>query len=680
MQYKSEILIQKTIDEEGHDPLQLKPKSNKYIWVSCRVCGEPNRVKRSKFLDSNAHAECRKEELRNVNKAEFSKKMKDGLMAKYGVEHSSHLAQTVERRKEAWIKKYGVDNPSKSDEIKQKKSNTCMRNHGAEHPLQCSDILEKQTNTMIEKYGVRRPAQMASVVEKMKKTSMERWGFENAMQNRTVASRVSKTWKSIIEQYPEEYPIVTILRDVEHQIWEDLKTVSLIKIAEKYGINPKSLRSALITDEFRDRYYKTYCFPKTQKQNEICDFIKSILPNSVVVPNCKFAIAPKELDIYVPEFKFAVELNGSFWHSTAFLDEHVAKTKHYIKTQMCREKDIFLLQIFEHDWDEKKEQICNYIKTKLNLNTKKISARKCIITTETNLDFFEQNHIQGNARGAIKQFNLVYDGEIVAAISASKHHHRRIDDSVIILNRLCFKNGYNIQGGASRLFSAFKKWAVEQGYEKIISWSDNSYSYGDIYPKLGFELEVELEPNFFYWSSTEKRYIKKLNLKEFMIQRPKGITRAEWGIMNSLFRIYDCGKKRWVMNLKAQTEVDFGKLKRIFQEISCVDTAYNADIYEQKKHISPLCGHCGCVAYTMQQLYGGDIMSGKVNGESHLWNKLPNGIEVDLTSCQYGGDGLHPLIKGKLYGKTLSANRFKVFKSRFDEKQLLCNIIQKRNM
>ena len=75
----SEILIQETIDKEGYDPSVLLPKSNKYIWVSCRVCGKSNRVKRCKFVDSNAHLECRKQELKNVDKDQFLLRMKDGL-------------------------------------------------------------------------------------------------------------------------------------------------------------------------------------------------------------------------------------------------------------------------------------------------------------------------------------------------------------------------------------------------------------------------------------------------------------------------------------------------------------------------------------------------------------------------------------------------------------------------
>jgi hypothetical protein len=45
---------------------------------------------------------------------------------------------------------------------------------------------------------------------------------------------------------------------------------------------------------------------------------------------------------------------------------------------------------------------------------------------------------------------------------------------------------------------------------------------------------------------------------------------------------------------------------------------------------------------------GGKIVAGTVNGEPHYWNRLPCGTEVDLTSCQYGGDGFTPLAHAKI--------------------------------
>lgn len=56
-------------------------------------------------------------------------------------------------------------------------------------------------------------------------------------------------------------------------------------------------------------------------------------------------------------------------------------------------------------------------------------------------------------------------------------------------------------------------------------------------------------------------------------------------------------------------------------------------------------GYCVVLATLVRGLYGGDIVRGRINGEPHYWNRI-DGEEIDLTSCQFGGDGFHPLKKG----------------------------------
>lgn len=62
---------------------------------------------------------------------------------------------------------------------------------------------------------------------------------------------------------------------------------------------------------------------------------------------------------------------------------------------------------------------------------------------------------------------------------------------------------------------------------------------------------------------------------------------------------------------------------------------------------SPLSGCCGAVAIMVYGCFGGEIMQGDVDGYPHFWNRLPNGHEVDLTSCQFGGDGYSPIVAGE---------------------------------
>ena len=75
------------------------------------------------------------------------------------------------------------------------------------------------------------------------------------------------------------------------------------------------------------------------------------------------------------------------------------------------------------------------------------------------------------------------------------------------------------------------------------------------------------------------------------------------------------------------------------------------EYYDKKKSL--LDGHCGVVSYLIYKLFGGCIVTGKIDGSKHYWNRLPDGREVDLTSCQFGGDGINPLKKGRKVKKDM---------------------------
>lgn len=49
----------------------------------------------------------------------------------------------------------------------------------------------------------------------------------------------------------------------------------------------------------------------------------------------------------------------------------------------------------------------------------------------------------------------------------------------------------------------------------------------------------------------------------------------------------------------------------------------------------PETGQCAVTALIVQDHHGGDLLRAIVNGESHYWNRLPDGTEVDLTRAQF---------------------------------------------
>lgn len=46
-------------------------------------------------------------------------------------------------------------------------------------------------------------------------------------------------------------------------------------------------------------------------------------------------------------------------------------------------------------------------------------------------------------------------------------------------------------------------------------------------------------------------------------------------------------------------------------------------------------GQCAVTALVVQDFMGGELLRGLVPGGSHYWNRLPAGVEIDLTIQQF---------------------------------------------
>lgn len=86
-------------------------------------------------------------------------------------------------------------------------------------------------------------------------------------------------------------------------------------------------------------------------------------------------IAPYELDAVSFECSLAMEFNGDYWHSDNFLLKNknmTAKEFHELKKRLCREKNLELLYVWEHDWYTRKEDVLEAIRRILNEGTESI--------------------------------------------------------------------------------------------------------------------------------------------------------------------------------------------------------------------------------------------------------------------------------------------------------------------
>ena len=281
-------------------------------------------------------------------------------------------------------------------------------------------------------------------------------------------------------------------------------------------------------------------------ENELIDFIKTIEDNVELSVNT--ILYPKHIDIYLPSKKIGFEFNGLYWHNELYKD----KNYHLDKTVLAEEKGIKLIHIFEDEWMYKQDIVKSRIKNLLGLSEYKIFARKCVIKEVDNAivkEFLNINHIQGDCKSKIK-LGLYYDNELVSLMAFGflrKNLHQKKEDNVYELIRFCNKLNTNVVGGADKLLKYFIK---NYGPDEIISYADRRWSQGGLYEKLGFEFIHDSVPNYWYVNGNLREYRFKYR-KDVLVREgyDNKLTEHEIMLSRGLYRIYDCGSKKYNLKL-----------------------------------------------------------------------------------------------------------------------------------
>jgi hypothetical protein len=82
---------------------------------------------------------------------------------------------------------------------------------------------------------------------------------------------------------------------------------------------------------------------------------------------------------------------------------------------------------------------------------------------------------------------------------------------------------------------------------------------------------------------------------------------------------------------------------------------------------NPARGQCAVTALVVQDEMGGELLRGVVNGESHYWNRLPDGTELDWTIQQYARPVREegPVVRARTYVLSFptTASRYEVLRA-----------------
>lgn len=259
--------------------------------------------------------------------------------------------------------------------------------------------------------------------------------------------------------------------------------------------------------------------------------------------NDRRTVPSKELDIYIPSHRLAIEINGLYWHS----DTKVGKNYHLEKLLLCEEHNIRLLQFWDSEIENNFDLVCSIILANLG-KCAKVYARQTTIRKLEYKDivqFLIDNHIQGGRTSHINYGLYDKNNTLVMVstfINSQTHDYE--------LARMCSKRNTLVVGGAQKLMKTFIN---DYKPKAIMSFCDRRLFAGTVYTQMGFDFKKNTPPNYWYWKNKyrlESRIkYQKHKLSKILKNFDAKLSEYENMTAHKFRRVYDCGSKMFIMNI-----------------------------------------------------------------------------------------------------------------------------------
>lgn len=479
--------------------------------------------------------------------SDFGKKTKETKLKNHGFENFVNSEKAKQTKKE----RYGNENFTNHEQMLKTKEerygDKYYNNSNKISETKCSfskekieSINEKRLNTVKEKYGVENVTQLQNIKDKIKNSCIEKYGVSTSLMlpiSRNKSKRIikDKAYHHMLNTPSEYEPLFSYDEFME----SDLKKTYLKWRHKKCG---NIVYGRYTTGKILAHCRECYPYSSSISEKELLEFIKSIYKGEII-ENTRLVINPKELDIYIPEKRLAIEFDGLYWHSE---DSGTDRDALLSKTIDCQKNNIQLVHVFEDEWIHKKEIVKSRISNLLGLS-KRIYARQCelkIIEHIESKNFLEENHIQGSCASKIR-LGLYYNGELVSLMTFGKARFSKTSDWELL--RFCNKINTTVIGGASKLLCYFEKMFFPK---EIISYADRRWSNGNLYQRLGFEKLRESPPNYWYLGNESIRLSRlvyqKHNLPKLLKSFDPSKSEVENMRANGYNRIFDCGNLVYV--------------------------------------------------------------------------------------------------------------------------------------
>jgi hypothetical protein len=273
-------------------------------------------------------------------------------------------------------------------------------------------------------------------------------------------------------------------------------------------------------------------------ENEVRLFVQS-LESSTLSNQYPIEGTRKSYDIYVPSKKLAIEYHGLVWHSERYHPEK----KDYEKLTLAKQRGDRLIQIYSDEWRDKQEIMKEMLASLLtHPKGKRIKPTFSLeyTTSKEARTFLDAHHYLGAASGCLTV--IARYGEAIVGVWV----FMKREEGVILWHRACVDHKFKMWNPHEKVLHLALPELKKMGFKKMITFSDNRFHTGQLYEKLGFKFEKELNPDYGYTDGTNR--VSKYNLRV-----KAGINEKASAQAKGWYRIWDSGKKRFSFPLVEYT-------------------------------------------------------------------------------------------------------------------------------
>ena len=208
---------------------------------------------------------------------------------------------------------YGCMNKCK--DIQERKKLTSLKNYGTTCPMKCDEVKQKVKDTCIDRYGVENAFQSKELMSRSKQTCMKKYGTEYANQSNDVKRKISEAKRQRILNHNDNIIKIIPGDPVDTYVMKCMDPTCVKCESKCFNIT-----SNVLYDRLRlhaDICTTRYPVGSHIKNTNLEVFIQQILNEHHIEyeTNNRTVLSGKELDIYIPSKKKAIECNGVYWHS-----------------------------------------------------------------------------------------------------------------------------------------------------------------------------------------------------------------------------------------------------------------------------------------------------------------------------------------------------------------------------